>query len=592
LVFDLRDPASSIEIRSCMSTTPVRTGAISLLPLVLLAGGCGLLSDPPPPPDAPTQLIAEPASTESIDLTWTTMAEPDEFRLERAHADTAFTEIAVVDGSGRSYLDTGLEADQRYRYRLRACGEGGCSDAVTGEAATYAPLTVVTTSLPPGFMGVPYAEAVNAAGGDGDYHWSVLSGIFPPGLVLDDTSGIITGTPDASGRYTFTLEVRDAGGRTASEGYTVTILSAPPAVSIRNFGLPPVVEGGAYRVELVGSGGDGETYSWTVVSGSLPPGVQLTSGGAFQGTATAAGSYAMTIQVSSAGQSSTKAFTIRVVPDDPGAFTITTFPVVPIPASIQPHLDSAKTRWERAIAGDLTTVSVPAGLLGASSCGGFGDEVNGTTVDDVLMIINIAPIDGPGQVLGQAGPCAIRGDASLDASLPFVGVLTLDAEDLTPIAGESTVTDIVFHEMGHVLGFGALWEIFELVQGAGTGDPRYTGGNAVTEWQALGGAGSVPVANQGGDGTADVHWRESVFDREIMTGFAESVGVDQPFSRVSLASMMDLGYDVDMSAVDSYQLLSALRSDVAAAGGLGYDILLDSPIVVLEADGGRSVIRP
>jgi hypothetical protein len=561
----------------------------SLLLPVLLVAGCGWLSDPPPPPDAPAALLVEPASTESIALTWNATSDPDEFRLERARGDSTFEALAAVGGSARSYLDTGLAIDQRYRYRLQACGEGGCSDPVIGEASTYAPLLVVTGSLPPGFVGVPYGEAVNAQGGDGEYGWSIQSGAFPPGLVLSDTSGIITGTPEEAGRFTFTLQVRDAGGRAASQAYTVRILADPPEVSIRNYVLPPVMEGGTYQVQMVGNGGDGQAYGWSVDSGALPPGLELSADGQIQGTATTAGTYPVAIRVTSSGQTATESFTIRVVPGSDG-FAITTFPVVPVPPSIQPHVDSAAARWEEAITGNLVAVTIPVGFFGATGCGGFGDTSNGTTTDDILMILDIAPIDGPGQVLGRAGPCGLRGPEGSDGSVPFVGLLTLDSDDLTPIAGQSTLTDIIFHEMGHVLGFGSLWDSFDLVFGSDTADPVYTGAAAVAEWRALDQVGDVPVENTGGAGTENVHWRETVFNREIMTGFIES-GVDQPLSRITIAAMEDLGYEVDRSAADDYSLLQALRAGEETRVVLGYDVLLQGPILVLDPDGSRSVLQ-
>ena len=41
-----------------------------------------------------------------------------------------------------------------------------------------------------------------------------------------------------------------------------------------------------------------------------------------------------------------------------------------------------------------------------------------------------------------------------------IGVLTLDQTDLLSIAGSQTLTDVVFHEIGHILGVGTLWEGF------------------------------------------------------------------------------------------------------------------------------------
>lgn len=566
--------------------------------LVVLTAGlaaltsCGLGTDPAPPPGSPTSFAAEPASTSSIALSWSVEGgAASEFRIDRARGDSAFAELTVVDGDARAFVDTGLDSGERYRYRLRACGSGGCSEPVTAEATTLSPLEIVTPSLPPGFIGVPYAEAVHAEGGDGRYHWSVEAGSLPAGLAIDDTSGIITGTPETADTYRFTLRVRDEGGREAAEPFTIEILASAPDVSIRNPALPPVVAGGAYRVELGASGGDG-SYTWSLVEGTLPAGLRLEPDGRIEGTATAADTAVFTLRVESAGATTSAVFSIAVVEDRPDRFAITMFPVVDVPAAIQPHVDSARARWERAITGNLSTVSVPAGFFDPSGCGGFGDAVNGTTTDDVIMIIDITSIDGRGGVLGRAGPCAIRSTSNIDPSLPFVGILTLDADDLEPIVGEAVLTHIIFHEMGHILGFGSLWRTLDLVLGTDSDDPVYVGPEGVDEWNALGGSGSIPVANTGGPGTANVHWREAVFDREIMTGYSEPVGVPQPLSRMSIASMADLGYRVDLSEADPYSLAALLRGAEIAADALGHDHVRTGPILVLEEDGTRKVIHP
>ena len=68
----------------------------------------------------------------------------------------------------------------------------------------------------------------------------------------------------------------------------------------------------------------------------------------------------------------------------------------------------------------------------------------------------------------------------------------------------------------------------------------------------------VPVENMGGVGTADGHWRESVFGSELMTGF---IGAGQsPLSIVTLASLADQGYGVDLATADPYSLLLSLRA--------------------------------
>src|SRR5690606_30052468 len=118
--------------------------------------------------------------------------------------------------------------------------------------------------------------------------------------------------------------------------------------------------------------------------------------------------------------------------------------------------------------------------------------------------------------------------------------------DLEGLVGTQTLTDVIFHELGHVLGAGTLWDGFgcapgstrcrSFVEGQSGDDPTFTGPEAVREWRALGGTGNVPIESEGGTGTELSHWRESVFDDEIMTGFIERRGVRNPLSRVTIAS--------------------------------------------------------
>ena len=90
-------------------------------------------------------------------------------------------------------------------------------------------------------------------------------------------------------------------------------------------------------------------------------------------------------------------------------------------------------------------------------------------------------------------------------------------------------------------------------------DPRFTGRNAVREYTTLRGGGPqthVPIANTGGAGTREGHWREATFDHELMTGFIDPG--ENPVSRMTIASLADLGYQVNLEAADRYALPGAL----------------------------------
>jgi hypothetical protein len=171
------------------------------------------------------------------------------------------------------------------------------------------------------------------------------------------------------------------------------------------------------------------------------------------------------------------------------------------------------------------------------------------TVDDLLIFVEFVALDGPGKVLGQAGPCYVRSETNL----PVVGYLKLDAADLQMMETAGTLDDVVLHEIGHIMGIGTLWKTVGLLQGAGGEDPSFSGRQAVAAYQALGGGGaSVPVENTGEVGTRDGHWRETLFGNELMTPFIS--GVPNPLSALTIASLTDLGYGASTSAAATYAL--------------------------------------
>lgn len=177
-------------------------------------------------------------------------------------------------------------------------------------------------------------------------------------------------------------------------------------------------------------------------------------------------------------------------------------------------------------------------------------EFEGDTLRGLQIDASIIAIDGPEGILGQAGPRALRSDTGL----PITGIMQFDDADIARLEAEGSFSDVILHEMAHVLGFGTLWPRQNLIAGAGTNDPRFTGTGAAREFLALdpdGGAG-VPIANTGGGGTREAHWRELIFGDELLTGFLS--GADRPLSRMSIASFADLGYDVDFSTADPFDL--------------------------------------
>ena len=208
---------------------------------------------------------------------------------------------------------------------------------------------------------------------------------------------------------------------------------------------------------------------------------------------------------------------------------------------------SAAARWSQVIKTGLADVTT---TIKATDC--TGAVAFSGTIDDVLIDASIAPIDGVGAILGQAGPCFVR----TAGGLPLYGVMKFDSADVAALETSGQLNAVILHEMGHVLGFGTVWSP-PLLTGSGTSDPEFTGLTAQGAYQAIGGTGTVPVENSGGAGTANSHWRESVFNSELMTGYLGAGPA--PLSALTIASLADLGYGVDLTAADSY-FLGSLRA--------------------------------
>lgn len=264
---------------------------------------------------------------------------------------------------------------------------------------------------------------------------------------------------------------------------------------------------------------------------------------------------------------------------DRGRFNISLKYVTPVTDAQRAVFDAAAARWERTIIKDVPSVE---GIL-PSAFAGF-PPASSTVVDDIVIEVALTEIDGPGSngrnVLGQAGPRFIR----FVDGLPVSGVMFFDVYDLGFLDQFGLFDEVIVHEMGHVLGIGTLWNlgapfpVRSLRQGTAS-EYHFVGQYANVHWNAEGGTGLLPIANVGAAGSIGSHWRESVMRNELMT---PSINLgENPLSRITAASLRDLGYGVGIVG-ERYALPKG------APGEFPGDA---APAVVNIADG-EDLLRP
>lgn len=225
-------------------------------------------------------------------------------------------------------------------------------------------LAISTTTLPNPTVGAPHSTSLSATGGNGLYSFSLTAGVLPTGLSLSP-GGTISGTPSASGLFSFTVRAMDAGtsasaSDTANQSYSVTVQSALSITTAA--GLESGLVGTAYSKTLGATGGN-PSYSWALSAGTLPGGLSLnSSSGVLSGTPTAAGAFSfdLTVTDSTGGgaATATQSFTVTIS----NALVITTSSLPSVQQGAAYSTSVSATGGNGALTFSLSSGSLPTGI--------------------------------------------------------------------------------------------------------------------------------------------------------------------------------------------------------------------------------------
>ncbi|MDO8501069.1 MAG: leishmanolysin-related zinc metalloendopeptidase [Gemmatimonadaceae bacterium] len=487
-----------------MTRSPHLAGPVVLLVLAAAIGGCGDSTSPPKPASVAADQVVAPDGTAGAVL-----AVAPTFEVKDAGGSAlGGVKVTVAVTAGGGILTDAPTATK-----------GGPTPVGTwklGTAAGLNSVTVTVGSLPPlvitvnGKPGPPASVAVVGGASQTALAGTTLP-VAPTVQVRDQFLNGVPGVP-----VTFT--VLDGDG---------TVSNAPVSTDASGNAVSP---------------------AWQLGKSAVPQSLRASTTGGFAAIVPAA--------VATGYDMDLRFFGPPLPPVTAGMFT------------------AASARIRGAVIGDVGDIAAPATPVNLEAgCGTTGlPTAFIDPVDDVVIFASVGPIDGALKILAFAGPCFIRGPNDPANRQTVIGVMKFDSDDIETLIARGNLTDVIQHEMLHVVGVGTLWSFYGVLAGAGTTSSRFTGAMGIGACVTLGGSpvcpGSVPVENcTNCPGTADGHWRESVFATELMTGFVTSptpgfTGILNPLSTITIQSLADIGYNVNPAAADPYFIpgLSAARA--------------------------------
>jgi hypothetical protein len=289
-------PGLNLAANGNLSGTPMTPGTFDFTVRATDADGAGerayTLAIKPPVTVIPTQpVLPEGAVEQPYNLTFTATGGTAPFTF--AHIAGSFPPGLNLAQDGT--LSGTPTFPQLFVFRVQATDSGGVSGWRDYTLVIKSPVNVKPTDpiLPEGAVGLAYRQLFTASGGTGPYAFSIIEGSFPAGLTLA-ADGNLTGTPTAEGEFTFTIEAKDDNLVSGQREYTLVIkrsLIVEPTYPI----LPEGKVGVSYQQLFTASGGT-PPFTFELIAGSLPEGLDLAANGSLSGTPVRPGTFDFTVR--------------------------------------------------------------------------------------------------------------------------------------------------------------------------------------------------------------------------------------------------------------------------------------------------------
>ncbi len=303
-----------------------------------------------------------------------------------------------------------------FSFRITA-SNGACSGA-RDYSVTINCATLVLGALPSATAGNAYNQTVSVTPA-GSYSFSVVQGNLPPGLILNPSTGAISGTPILAGTHNFTIKAQTSGGCSGQQAYSLAI--SCPSISLSSLATPQLNSPYNQTVTASPSGGN---YSFAV-TGSLPAGLSLNAAtGAISGTPTAAGAYNFSITATGFGScTGTRNYAGTITG---GGCPTITLPELPGGQPGQLYNQSVTASPAGSYSYAVTSGSLPPGVTLYGSLGIlFGYPATAGTYNFTITATNAGNCTGSKQYSVQIGGMAVQplvfgdfdGDGKADLSV-------------------------------------------------------------------------------------------------------------------------------------------------------------------------------